>query len=74
MICLSKPGLTHDLYAVQKEEFSVTCYICIMYVWQRPGLFIRDKHICRQRECYAHKDCDLQGSAGKISGYEFQGA
>jgi hypothetical protein len=26
MICFAKPVLTEDLYIVQKEKFSVTCY------------------------------------------------
>jgi hypothetical protein len=31
MICSVKPVLTEDLCVVQKEEFSVTCYMCDMY-------------------------------------------
>jgi hypothetical protein len=31
MICFAKPGLTEDLYIVQKEEFSITCYMCDTY-------------------------------------------
>jgi hypothetical protein len=31
MICYAKLGLTEDLYIVQKEEFSITCYMCNMY-------------------------------------------
>jgi hypothetical protein len=27
MICSSKPVLTEDLYIVQKDKFSVTCYM-----------------------------------------------
>jgi hypothetical protein len=28
MICFPKPLFTEDLYVVQNEEFSVTCYMC----------------------------------------------
>jgi hypothetical protein len=28
MICSVKPVLTGDLCIVQKEEFSITCYMC----------------------------------------------
>jgi hypothetical protein len=31
MICFAKPLLTEDLYILQKEEFSKTCYMCDMY-------------------------------------------
>jgi hypothetical protein len=31
MICFGKPLLTEDLCVVQKEEFSLTCYMCEMY-------------------------------------------
>jgi hypothetical protein len=31
MICFAKPGLTDDLYIEQKEEFSITSYMCDMY-------------------------------------------
>jgi hypothetical protein len=31
MICSAKPGLTEDLCIVQKEDFSITRYICEMY-------------------------------------------
>jgi hypothetical protein len=31
MIRSAKPVLTEDLYTVQKQEFSVTCYMCDTY-------------------------------------------
>jgi hypothetical protein len=31
MICSAKPGLTEGSYIVQREEFSITCYMCNMY-------------------------------------------
>jgi hypothetical protein len=31
MLCSAKPVLTEDLYIVQKEEFSITCYMCDTY-------------------------------------------
>jgi hypothetical protein len=39
MICFAKPGLTEDLNIVQKEEFSISCYMCD----KRPSIFMRDK-------------------------------
>jgi hypothetical protein len=35
MICSVKPVLTKDLCVEQKEEFSVTCYMCVTYTWQK---------------------------------------
>jgi hypothetical protein len=32
IICPAKPVLTEDLCVVQKEEFSITCYMCEMYI------------------------------------------
>jgi hypothetical protein len=32
MIYFAKPGLTEDLYIVQKEEFTVTCYVYVLYI------------------------------------------
>jgi hypothetical protein len=32
MICSVKPVLTEDLCVVQKEDFSITCYMCEMYI------------------------------------------
>jgi hypothetical protein len=31
LVCFTKPVLTEYLYVVQKEEFSVTCYMCDRY-------------------------------------------
>jgi hypothetical protein len=31
MICFAKHLLTEDLYIVQKEEFSIACYMCDAY-------------------------------------------
>jgi hypothetical protein len=31
LTCFAKPVPTQDLYTAQKEEFSVTCYMCEMY-------------------------------------------
>jgi hypothetical protein len=42
MICYTKSGLTENLYIVQKEELSITCYMCNMYL-KRPTIFIREK-------------------------------
>jgi hypothetical protein len=53
------PGLTEDLYIVQKESFSITCYPCDKYTWQRRSLFIRDRPISSERTL--HKDYDRKG-------------
>jgi hypothetical protein len=45
MICSAKPVLTEDLYVVQKEEFSITYYMCEMYTWRKA------KHI-RKRQTH----------------------
>jgi hypothetical protein len=34
MICFAKPVLRDDLYIVQKEEYSMTCYKCNTYTCQ----------------------------------------
>jgi hypothetical protein len=64
MICFAKPGLTEDLYIVQKQEFSITCYMCDMYTWQRHRLFIRD-NLIHSLERMLHKDYDCKGSVEK---------
>jgi hypothetical protein len=68
MICLAKPGVTEDLYVMQKEEFSITCYVC------RPGIFISDQHIPSER--VLHKDYECKGSVARKekSGREHQEA
>jgi hypothetical protein len=46
LICFAKPGLTEDLYIVQKEELSVTRYICDTYT--RPNakhIYERQTHL-----------------------------
>jgi hypothetical protein len=35
MICFAKPELTENLYVVQKEELSITCYVCNTYTRQK---------------------------------------
>jgi hypothetical protein len=73
MICFPKPGLTEDLYIVLKEEFSITCYMCDMYILQRRSLFVRDRPILSSERMF-HKDYDRKGSiANKVPGSEPQG-
>jgi hypothetical protein len=31
LICSAKHVLTEDLYIVQKDDFSITCYVCYKY-------------------------------------------
>jgi hypothetical protein len=75
MICSAKPVLTEDLCVGQKEEFSITCYMCEMYeMCERPSIFTRDKPIFSS-ERMLHKDNYRKGSVEKkISGCESQGA
>jgi hypothetical protein len=43
MICSVKPLLTEDLCVVQKEEFSISCYMCDTYTCRKA------KHIDRRQ-------------------------
>jgi hypothetical protein len=45
MISFARPVLTEDMYIVQKEDFSIICYIPICTLDKRPSLFIRYKPI-----------------------------
>jgi hypothetical protein len=74
MICFAKPVLTKDLYIVQKEEFSITCYSAISTLDGKPSIFIRDKPIFSS-DRMLHKDYYSKAqSEKKISGRESQGA
>jgi hypothetical protein len=53
VIYFAKPGLIQGLYIVQKEEFSITCFMCDMY---RPIL---------SSERMLHKDYDREVSVVK---------
>jgi hypothetical protein len=65
MISFAKPGLTEDLYIVQREEFSITCYMCVTHTWKkRPSIFIRGKPILSS-ERMLHKDYNCRGSVEK---------
>jgi hypothetical protein len=44
MIYFSKPGQTENLHRVQKEEFSITCYMCDT-LDKRPSIFIKETHL-----------------------------
>jgi hypothetical protein len=60
-------------HIVQKEEFSITCYMRGTYTWQRPSLSRRDKLIFSS-ERMLHKDYDRKGSVDKkVSGRDPQG-
>jgi hypothetical protein len=67
MICSVKHVLKEDLCVMQKEEFSITCYMCEIYSTfdERPSIFIRDKHISSER--MLHKDYYRKNSVGKKS-------
>jgi hypothetical protein len=64
MICSEKPLLTEDLCIVQKEEFAITCYMCEIYTWRKPRIFIRDKPIFSS-EGMLHKDYYSKSSVKK---------
>jgi hypothetical protein len=40
MICPAKPVLTEDLHIMQKEEFSITRYMCDTYTYMRDHVSI----------------------------------
>jgi hypothetical protein len=65
MICFTKPVLTEDLYIVQKEEFSITCYMCDT-LDGKSSISIRDKSIFLS-ERMLHKNYDHKGSVVKTS-------
>jgi hypothetical protein len=65
MMCPAKPVLTKDLCIVQKEEFSITCYICAKCTLdERPSIFIRDKPIFSS-ERMLHKEYYCKGLGWK---------
>jgi hypothetical protein len=45
IIRFAKPVLTEDMHIVQKEEFSITCYMSIRTLDQGPSPFIRGYYI-----------------------------
>jgi hypothetical protein len=51
MIRFAKPGLTEDLCIVQKEEFSITCYMCDTYTLKDKHIHQRQTHLL-VRGCY----------------------
>jgi hypothetical protein len=63
MICFAKPVLTEDLYVVQKEEFSITCYMCDVYAWRKA----KDVHKMQTHALFRmlRKDYDRKGSVEK---------
>jgi hypothetical protein len=73
MICSVKPVLTENFYVMQREDFSITNYMCEMTLGDRPRIFIREKPIFSS-EWMTHKDYYRKSSVGKISGRESQGA
>jgi hypothetical protein len=60
MIYFAKHVLSKDLYTVQKEEYSVTCYTCDSYSWRKAKhIHKRQIHLWLERmlhEDYDHKD------------------
>jgi hypothetical protein len=65
MICFAKAVLTEDMYMVQKEEFSLTCYMSDAYTWRKAKhIHKRETHL-PVRERMSHKDYDCRGSVEK---------
>jgi hypothetical protein len=58
---------------MEKEEFPITFYLCEMYTYERPSIFIRDKPIFSS-ERTLHKDYYRKSSVEKICGRGSQGA
>jgi hypothetical protein len=53
MICFAKPILTVNLYILQKEEFSATCYMCDTHTRRKPmHIHKRQTQSSRHRGCY----------------------
>jgi hypothetical protein len=76
MICSVKPILTKDLSAVQKEEFSITCYeyMCEYTLDERPSMFRKDKPISSSERMLPKDFYRRVQLEKKISGRESQGA
>jgi hypothetical protein len=49
MICFAKPGLTQGLYTVHKEEPSITCYMCDIYIYIYMRYMTEAKHILKRQ-------------------------
>jgi hypothetical protein len=67
MICPAKPVLTEDLCVVQKEDFSLTRYMCEMNTWRKAKhIHKRDKPIFSS-ERMLHKEYYPEGLVEKLS-------
>jgi hypothetical protein len=66
MICSVKPVLTEDFCVVQKEEFSITCYMGEHTLGERLSVSIRDKLILSSGKMLK-KDHYRRSSVGKTS-------
>jgi hypothetical protein len=54
----------------KRKYISVLCYMCNMYTWQRPSLFVRDKPIISwERMLYEDYDCKSSVTKRKTSGH-----
>jgi hypothetical protein len=67
MIFSVKPVLTEDLCVVQKEEFSIICYMCEIYIWRKAKRIHKRQTHLLVREML-HKDYCRKISVGEISG------
>jgi hypothetical protein len=52
---------------VQKEEYSITSYMCETYTYKKPSTFIRDKPILSSERILRDKAYGRKGSVEKIS-------
>jgi hypothetical protein len=71
--CPAKPVVTENLCVVQREGFSITCYMCGTYTCRKA------KHIHKGETHFVREDVNLMAITAKvqlknISGRESQGA
>jgi hypothetical protein len=64
MISFAKPVLTEDFYTKQKEEFSITCNMCVPTLFESPNIIISSKPVFSS-EKMLHKNYDHKGSLKK---------
>jgi hypothetical protein len=67
MICFAKPGLTEDLYIVQKQE-NLNNVLNVQYILLKKTRHIHKRQPILSSERMLHKDYDHKGSVEKKSG------
>jgi hypothetical protein len=64
MICSVKPVPVEDLCVVQKEEFSITCYVFEMYTWRKA------KHIHKRQTHILVREDVTKGLLPQVFGWK----